>query len=163
MNKKYITLKIIGYENYPIKYLKYILLNSFKDDRDLNLFLLSINEAVCNAARYTTTNIKTCKINIQIYIDNKLIKVKISSDTHPTSAKDLKRELSKLKNEVSWSKCLKYELRGKGFWIMLEGTDNIYVDETMQSILLIKILNKQYYRYNNLSELLSKFHIGIPN
>lgn len=45
---------------------------------------------------------------------------------------------------------------------MLEGTDCIYVDEFMQSVLLIKKINKINSKYLNLSELLNKFHIGIP-
>ena len=45
---------------------------------------------------------------------------------------------------------------------MLEGTDCIYVDEFMQSVLLIKKINKINSKYLNLSELLNKFHISIP-
>lgn len=160
MNKKYYIIDFIGYENYPIRYLRYIL-SKFKH-KNLNLFLLAINEAVCNAARYTTTSINTCHINLQIYCDDNYIKVLVVANTNHNFAKDLKKKLNELKNEKSWAKCLKSQIRGRGFWIMLEGTDCIYVDEFMQSVLLIKKINKINSKYLNLSELLNKFHISIP-
>lgn len=86
----------------------------------------------------------------------------VVANTNHNFAKDLKKKLNELKNEKSWAKCLKYQIRGRGFWIMLEGSDCIYVDEFMQSVLLIKKINKINSKYLNLSELLNKFHIGIP-
>ena len=95
MNKKYYIIDFIGYENYPIRYLRYIL-SKFKH-KNLNLFLLAINEAVCNAARYTTTSINTCHINLQIYCDDNYIKVLVVANTNHNFAKDLKKKINELK------------------------------------------------------------------
>ena len=87
----------------------------------------------------------------------------VVANTNHNFAKDLKKKLNELKNEKSWAKVFKIsKYEGRGFWIMLEGTDCIYVDEFMQSVLLIKKINKINSKYLNLSELLNKFHIGIP-
>lgn len=159
-NKQYILIKFIGYDNYPINYLKYLL----KEKGFMTIdFMLAINEAICNAVRYNINDINTCKINIMIYFDKNFVKFLISSETTPTSAYTIKSNLLKLKNEPSWSKYLKDKLRGRGFWIILEGVDYLYVKEDMQSILLIKKKKtRNLETSSNTFELINKFNISSP-
>lgn len=159
-NKQYILIRFTGYNNYPINYLKYLL----KENGFMNIdFMLAINEAVCNAARYNINDINTCKIKIILYFNENSVKVLVSSKTIPTSAYIIKTNLLKLKDKQSWSKHLKNKLRGRGFWIILAGVDNLYVKEDMQSILLVKKKRSSSLKNNdNMFELINKFNISLP-
>ena len=77
--KEYFLINFTGYENYPIKYIRYLLKKHNVNDDDN--FILAINEVVCNAARYNLKSIDECEIQIKFYFENNTINVLIIANT----------------------------------------------------------------------------------
>lgn len=133
--------RFCGYQNYEgcrqeIKQM----VNHATQDEDMR-FYLAINEAVCNAAKYSMASASTAEIFIRIRIDQCAIQAHISCQTKKFDIRKYREKLrvwardEKIKN-MDWGDFTHDDISGRGFWYMLSACDYIFMEETGQHIIL---------------------------
>ena len=133
--------RIVGYQNYEAIHdkLKKLFLDAFCGDNPY--FILAVNEAVCNAARYSILGPTKAKITIRTEIGEADIRVKISSATTKFDAMAYQHRLRKLAADSKYKNmaCGDYTSdtdMSRGFWYMLEAVDYLVIDSDGEDITL---------------------------
>lgn len=97
-------------------------------DKEMD-FYLAINEAVCNAAKYSINGYKNADISICIKLDNYSMTAVISSETvHFNANAYLQRmkDLAKSKSRnMEWGDYTHDSIGGRGFFYMLQACDYV--------------------------------------
>lgn len=141
MIREKLKFKFTGYDNYPIDEVIKMIEKHIKDRETSLRLILAVNEAVCNAARYSINLLNECKIKIKIYVKDKEIIIIVSSKTVDNSAIGIRKKMYRIadKNRNSdWGEATRNKLNGRGLWIMLQGVSKLVVDEQMNWISLRK-------------------------
>jgi anti-sigma regulatory factor (Ser/Thr protein kinase) len=134
------------------------------EDTDLN-YLVAINEAVCNAAKYSVNGPLNAEIRIKLKIEKNTIQTTIFSHTETFNIPKYREELQLLaKNketqQMEWGDWSKNEVSGRGFWYMLVACDFILVHPEGQYITLHTSLPFRKDRITNcISRLVPRFFI----
>lgn len=133
--------RFFGYQNYePCRQEIKNLVNGITRDEDMRYYL-AINEAVCNAAKYSIAGIMDAEISICIRIDSHSIHTRISCQTQKFDARRYREKLrgwardEKIR-DMDWGDYTHDQISGRGFWYMLSACDYIFVDEDAQQIML---------------------------
>lgn len=108
---------------------------------DENYFIIAINEAVCNAAKYSIYGYDEAKINIEIVVTPEDVTATIASKTKPFDAMKYRDDLQKLKDNptyknMSWSDYTGLSVKSRGLWMMLMAVDYLCMDANGDKILL---------------------------
>lgn len=111
----------------------------FKDE----YYQQAVEEAVCNAGRYSVYGPEQAKILINIRVAAYDIAVTIISKTHPFDALAYQKKLRSLANDtryadMDWGDYVGLTTASSGFWYMLTGVDYLFIDSIGQSITLSK-------------------------
>lgn len=135
------TYEFVGYQNYEKtqKKIETLLFDAFEAEN--YRFLMAVNEAVCNAARYSIYRPQNARITIEVRIMNYDVAAKVSSATSPFRASEYQKKLRRIlddKNacEMEWGDYLGFQLASRGFFYMLSAVDYLYVDEKGQHVTL---------------------------
>lgn len=133
--------EIIGYEAYQniLPELQQKLDDLLKDEE--YHYVLAVNEAVCNAARYSVFGPAAAQIKIKLQITDCDISLTVMSQTRPFHAMRYKEQLVRLlddKNfaDMDWGDYTADTEKSRGFWYMLSGCDYLYIAEDGQEITL---------------------------
>ena len=109
------TYEFVGYQNYEKtqKKIETLLFDAFEAEN--YRFLMAVNEAVCNAARYSIYRPQNARITIEVRIMNYDVAVKVSSATSPFRAVEYQKKLRRIlddKNacEMEWGDYLGFQL-----------------------------------------------------
>ena len=157
--------RIVGYQNYEAIHdkLKKLFLDSFGADNPY--FILAVNEAVCNAARYSVYGPTKAKITIQTEIAESDLRVKVSSETSPFDALAYQKRLKKLAADPKYQNmdCGDYTadtVMSRGFWYMLEAVDYLVIDADGDDITLSARLPYDYQPLDaRIGYLAPKFYV----
>lgn len=101
-------------------------------DKDDN-FLIAVNEAVCNAAKYANNGSKLAPIDITITITpNEDVAVSVLSDTQPFNVEMFRDNMRKLANDPAWRDKNWCDYTGstersRGYWLMLMSVSYLYI------------------------------------
>lgn len=135
------TYEFTGYQNYEKtqKKIETLLTDAFEAEN--YRFLMAVNEAVCNAARYSLYKPQKARITIEVRVMNYDVAVKVSSPTSPFRAEEYQKKLRRILDdkkvrEMEWGDFLGFQLTSRGFYYMLSAVDYLYVDEKGQSVTL---------------------------
>lgn len=104
-------------------------------------FVLAVNEAVCNAARYSIQGPYAAEIKIKMRITDCDITVSVFSKTVPFDAIQYRDRLLKLTDNpqiaaMDWGDYTANTEKSRGFWYMLTACDYLYMAEDGQQITL---------------------------
>lgn len=104
-------------------------------------YLIAVNEAICNAARYALDGPEQAKIHLQILMNTTDIKTSISSVTTPWDAISFRQHLRSLADSpetgrLDWGDYTGTTAMSRGYWIMLMACDYIVTDSHGQRITL---------------------------
>lgn len=104
-------------------------------------FILAVNEAVCNAARYAVKGPSEAEIKIKLQITESDVTVTISSLTVPFDVVRYRENLLKLVenpdvSKMEWGDYTGDTDKSRGFWYMLTACDYLYMAEDGQQITL---------------------------
>ena len=102
-------------------------------DKDDN-FLIAINEAVCNAAKYANDGPSLAPIDIEVVITpGQDISVSVRSDTQPFNVEMFRDNMRKLAADDSpwkdreWCDYTGSTERSRGYWLMLMSVSYLYI------------------------------------
>lgn len=124
---------IIGYDAYFEQVLPELqkIVEEVLLDKDDN-FLIAVNEAVCNAAKYANDGVNEAPIDIEIVITSEDVSVSVFSDTRPFNVEMFRDNMRKLANDPAW--CDKEWCdytgdteRSRGYWLMLMSVSYLYI------------------------------------
>ena len=105
-------------------------------------FQQAVEEAVCNAARYSIYGPEKADITIIVRITAADVSVTVISPTHKFDAITYQLKLMKLLDskykDMEWGDYVGLKLDSSGFWYMLTGVDYLLIDSEGQSITLSK-------------------------
>lgn len=154
-----------GYQNYePIQESLDELLKDIFGKENLP-FLIAINEAVLNAAKYSVYGLREADIHISVRILTDEVRVTVASETHPFDAVKYRERLqSLLVDEVTaaldWGDYIGDSDAGRGFWYILTAVDYLYIDEKGQEITLVaRIPMTVLPEVKRLDYLIPKFYV----
>ncbi|WP_303105847.1 hypothetical protein [uncultured Mitsuokella sp.] len=135
------TYEFTGYQTYEKtqKKIEALLRDAFEADNFR--FFMAVNEAVCNAARYSIHKPQKARITIEVRIMNYDVAVKVSSATTPFRAEEYQKKLRHILEDekasnMEWGDYLGFTLASRGFYYMLSAVDYLYVDQNGQSVTL---------------------------
>lgn len=111
-------------------------------------FQQAIEEAVCNAARYSVDGPEKANITIKVRRMPYNVAVTVISKTHPFDAKAYQKKLEALKKDpkiskMEWGDYIGLSTASSGFWYMLTGCDYLVMDEHGQAITLVASIDKE--------------------
>ncbi len=94
------TYEIVGYDAYFVDVLPDLteILSELTDEN--SYFIIAINEAVCNAAKYSVYGYEEAKIKIELIITNEDVTATVISKTKPFNALEYRNKLLKLKENA---------------------------------------------------------------
>jgi two-component sensor histidine kinase len=131
----------VGYRFYPEirNQIEEKLLRALADEDDN--FLIAIDEAVCNATKYSVCGTDNAEVRIQLKIEEAAVEAKIESKTNPFNACEQKEKLqhyAKTKGSMDWQDVWEEEekVSGRGFWLMLSACDYLLVTKDGTSVIL---------------------------
>jgi len=104
-------------------------------------YILALNEAVCNAAKYSMDGIQNANIEIKLKITKYDISTTIRSHTQAFDVNLYRDNLLKLiKNkeiyDMEWGDYTANTENSRGFWYMLTACDYLYMDSKSQDVTL---------------------------
>lgn len=109
------TYEFTGYQNYEKtqKKIETLLTDAFEAEN--YRFLMAVNEAVCNAARYSLYKPQKARITIEVRVMNYDVAVKVSSPTSPFRAEEYQKKLRRILDdkkvrEMEWGDYLGFQL-----------------------------------------------------
>lgn len=158
--------KFRGYQNYE-NYREEIkmLVNEATQDEDMRYYL-AINEAVCNAAKYSVSGVLDAEITIKIRLEKSSIHTLVSCQTKPFNARKFREKLRQLAREqtlanMDWGDYTHDAVSGRGFWYMLSACDFIFVEEKGQKVMLHTSLPlcAEHKKHTRIKQLISRFYI----
>ncbi|MBR3623580.1 MAG: hypothetical protein IKN12_11285 [Selenomonadaceae bacterium] len=123
------TFDIVGYDAYFDDVLPDLQAILSKEIADENYsFLIAINEAVCNAAKYSVYGYDQARISIELVVTPEDITASIKSKTEPFDALEYRNNLIKLKDnpnykDMPWSEYTGLSSKSRGFWMMMMAVD----------------------------------------
>ena len=156
---------IVGYDDYFISVLpdlQEIISQAIPVE---NYFIIAVNEAVCNAAKYSIYGHEEAKINIEIVVTPEDITVTVASKTKPFDAIKYRDDLKKLEKDsaykdMPWSEYTGLSVRSRGFWMMLTAVDYLYVDANGDKISLnLSLPYKSEETLRTIGELVPRFFV----
>ena len=105
-------------------------------------FQQAVDEAVCNAAKYSIAGPTEARITINVRRMPFDVAVTVYADTHPFDAQAYRDKLNALLKdkktaEMDWGDYVGLQPISSGFWYMLTGCNSLYIDEDGQSITLV--------------------------
>ncbi len=111
-------------------------------------FQQAVEEAVCNAARYSVDGPENAKIVIKVRRMPYNVAVTVISKTHPFDAAAYQRKLKALKKDpkyagMEWGDYIGLSTASSGFWYMMTGCDYIVMDKNGQAITLVAGIGKE--------------------
>lgn len=133
-------------------------------------FFQAIEEAVENAARYSTEGFEKAPILIKVRLMPTDAAVSIYSSTQPFDALAYQKKLRRLAadpkaSQQEWGDYLGMSTASSGFFYMLTGCDYLYLDRNGQNITLVKrIKNKEETEITKIGLLVPRFlvkHNGV--
>ncbi|MBP2629493.1 MAG: hypothetical protein H6Q70_121 [Firmicutes bacterium] len=134
--------RFVGYEAYYQDVLPELQKKIFDalQDEDYH-FILAVNEAVCNAARYALNGVQNAEIEIKLKTTEYDISATIRAKTHPFDVEHYRNELLKLLSNkelcnMEWGDYTADTEKSRGFWYMLTACDYLYMDDDGQEITL---------------------------
>ena len=117
-------------------------------------FMIAVNEAVCNAARYSVDGMMQARIFIKVVLSENDLSVKVSSKTRPFNAEEYQQTLKKLAadpklSEMDWGEYTAATEISRGFWYMLEAVDYLVVESDGSEVTLsARIPYRDYHPIN---------------
>ena len=117
-------------------------------------FVLAINEAVCNALRYGDGGIEEAKVKINLRFNGKYILAKVNSSS---LGFDVDGYIKSFPKNLDWWELLRKKNRGRGLWIMLNGSQKVIFSENGKEVILL--FNVHNPTFNDEKELLSKVRV----
>ena len=160
--------KFVGLQKFaPTQEKLYKIIYTAFDGTDNYLYQQAIEEAVCNAAKYSIDGPLNAKISIRVRRMPFDIAVTIYSETNQFDAVEYQRRLQDLSNnpqyaEMDWGDYVSGTMASSGFWYMLTGCDYVYIDSKGQSITLVAKttgVNLEDERTTKISQLVPRFLI----
>ena len=159
------TYEIVGYDAYFVDVLPDLteILSELTEDN--SYFIIAVNEAVCNAAKYSVYGYEEAKIKIELVITGEDITVTVISKTKPFDAIDYRNKLLKINEDpklkdMPWSEYTGISDRSRGFWMMLMAVDYLYIDANSDKISLnISLPHKKAEVTLTIGELIPRFFI----
>lgn len=159
------TYEIVGYDAYFVDVLPDLteILSELTDEN--SYFIIAINEAVCNAAKYSVYGYEEAKIKIELVITNEDVTATVISKTKPFNALEYRNKLLKLKEnpklkDMPWSEYTGISERSRGFWMMLMAVDYLYIDINSDRVSLnISIPRKAEEVTLTIGELIKRFFV----
>lgn len=131
MQRKTYRYDLIGYDSYfesAFPEIEGILAETLGDDE--GHFLIAINEAVCNAAKYAVEGDEKAAIRIELLVTDDDVTAAVACLTKPFDAEGYRQDLRRLasKNKkLTWSDYTGDSERSRGFWLMLMAVDFLYI------------------------------------
>lgn len=125
---------LVGYDAYFEKALPEIQETLGRALMDENfLFLIAINEAVCNAARYSVEGQDKAEIHLELIVTAEDVTAVVECLTQPFDAEKYRQELKRLATReelknMPWSDYTGVSVRSRGFWMMLMAVDHLWVE-----------------------------------
>ena len=130
------------YNDYPVDTVQNLIKETLIDKAEYIKFFLAVNEAVGNAIRYKKEPSNEQMVYMNIYVMPKeYLMFKIVSNTEAGDSKKLLNKLHALKDKEAWTDAFKKKLGGGGYWIILEGVSEVYIDKDIHTVYLIKNFN----------------------
>lgn len=157
--------EFIGYEAYQeiLPVLQEKLCNALQDDE--YHFVLAVNEAVCNAARYAIKGPSEAEIKIKLQITESDVTVTVRSATVLFDVIRYRERLESLSNnpeisKMEWGDYTGDTDRSRGFWYMLAACDYLYMAEDGQQITLCARAPYDSKKFTTkISDLVPRFYI----
>lgn len=116
-------------------------------------FLLAVNEAICNALRYSDEGPDLSKVKVRFRCNERALIVNVRSDNHGFDVSTYLERLRNINNPNDcWSK-LKNQTRGRGIWIMATGSKKVIFNKSGNEITLINYLSDNDQDVNLLSKI----------
>lgn len=156
---------IVGYDDYFISVLPDLQEILSKAIPVENYFIIAVNEAVCNAAKYSIYGHEEAKINIEIVVTPEDLTVTVKSKTKPFDAIKYRDDLRKLKENSSyqdmpWSEYTGLSAKSRGFWMMLMAVDYLYMDANGEKISLnVSLPYRSEEALRTIGELVPRFFV----
>ncbi len=144
--KDHLHFQCIGYKEYLDEAAPKILPVLEKAVPDPNYkFVLAVNEAVLNAAKYSVYGVLSAQIDIDVRVDDLELRVRIESQTQPFDAIQYRDNLVKLAEDpkygnLDWGDYTGVSDMSRGFWIILSAVDYLIIEATGQHITLVRRL-----------------------
>lgn len=133
-HRKRYCYDLTGYDSYfssAMPEIQDVLREALRDENFL--FLIAINEAVCNAARYSVEGHERAQIHLELVVTEEDVTASISCLTQPFNAEAYRQELWRMAERdemrsMAWSDYTGTSARSRGFWMMLMAVDFLCVD-----------------------------------
>lgn len=126
----------------------------------------AIEEAVCNAARYSIAGPAKADITVKIRRMAYDIAVSVYAKTIKFDAKSYQKKLQSLLNDpkvaaMDWGDYVGVSFGSSGFWYMLTGCEYIYVDSQGQGVTLVARTDrtKLVAKTTNIGQLVPRFMV----
>lgn len=108
-------------------------------------FLLAVNEAALNAAKYSVYGLLSAQMSIDVRIDELEVRTRIDSQTQPFDAVQYRDRLKDLATDpkyalMDWGEYTGTSDMSRGFWFMLCAVDYLIIEATGQHITLVRRL-----------------------
>lgn len=131
-------------------------------------FLLAVNEAALNAAKYSVYGVLSAQISIDIYFDSHEVRVRIKSQTQPFDVLQYRDRLRQLAEDpktmhLDWGEYTGVSDKSRGFWYMLSAVDYLVIEATGQHITLVRRL--PFHRSDDsmvIRKIVPRFNVESP-
>lgn len=136
------SFEVIGYDDYCEKVmpkLEDLLARTLQDSE--GHYMIAINEAVCNAARYAVAGHDNVCIQLDMLINDGDIKTAVQADTLPFDVLQFRKEMAELAEdeniaEMEWGDYTGHSKSSRGYWYMLMACEYLYIDTTGKKVTL---------------------------
>ena len=124
--------------------------------------ILALNEAVCNAAKYSTSGPLNAKIFINLKIICHNIIITISAKTIKFNALNYQKKLQKIASDKTaanktWTDYVGIEPVSRGFWLMLSAVDYLIIKDDGNKVKLVFNTRSNIKQSKKVGDLVQKF------
>lgn len=160
-----VTFRFRGYQNYEETQTKLRELFKKHFQYDDIFFMLAVNEAVCNAARYAKAGAYEVDVDINVEISETDLSVTVKANTMPSNAKDIQSRLRKLAENPKWRSkdwgdYTQLTEMSRGFWYMLQACDYVLVESDLSLVKIsARIPYKEHEMNRTIGFLVPKFFV----
>lgn len=131
------NMRFVGIEGFDT-YRRFIeMMIKGQNHPDAVSFLLGVNEAICNALRYSESGPELAKVKIKTRFNDRFLIVRITSDSPGFNIREYVENFKDLSDMAECRSYLKKQKRGRGLLLMLVGSKKVIFNASGNSVTLL--------------------------
>lgn len=129
-------------------------------------YFIAVDEAIINALRYGKQGARLEPVVVEVRLTESDITTVVSSDSRPFDVLFFRDKLRRIAEnpqlaEMSWGEYTSYMQRSRGYWLMLQACEYLYLDISGKRVSLVQRIpfSKDYVSRDKIKYLVPRFFV----